>query len=210
VPERRRAQAAVLALALLVMPVASFAQTVEERFDKGVHALEQNHYEDAVRYFADALQWSSDVPEIRFNLGKALYGMHFYNDAARHFELAAKSARDAQLKAKAKLGKGNALFRDAEHLYGGQSVARYMEAIEAYREALQLDPDLFHAEHNRKVAERRLQNPPRAPFAPRTDPDAPEPPAPNSTADAEGILKSAANGQAARKPVKSTPVERDW
>ncbi len=45
VPERRLTQAAVIALILLAIPVASFAQTVEEWFDKGVKALETKHYQ---------------------------------------------------------------------------------------------------------------------------------------------------------------------
>lgn len=206
VPERRLTQAAVIALVLLAIPVASFAQTVEEWFDKGVKALEAKRYQDAIHYFADAARWSPDKPEIRFNLGKALYQYESYAEAAGNFELAAKSARDAQLKAKCNLGQGNALFRDAERLYGRQAVMRYRESIAAYQKAQELDPDLFDAEYNRKVAERRLQSPP--PERPGTR--APEPPAPTPAADADSILKSAANSLAAGKSLRQTPVERDW
>jgi Ca-activated chloride channel family protein len=207
VPERRRAQAAVLALALLVMPVASFAQAVEEWFDKGVHALEEKNYHDAVRYFADAARWSPDRPEIRFNLGKALYGLRSYNEAAGTFEMVANSARDAQLKAKSRLGQGNALFRDAEQQYGMQAALRYRASIEAYRQARESDPYLFDAEYNLQVAERRLQNPAPEPFPPEVRPT--ESPAPEPTADAESILKSLSNHQASR-PLRQTAVERDW
>ncbi len=207
VPERRRAQAAVLALALLVMPVASFAQTVEEWFDKGVHALEEKNYHDAVRYFADAARWSSDRAETRFNLGKALYGLRSYSEAAGTFEMAASSARDAQLKAKSRLGQGNAFFRDAEQQYGMQAAMRYRASIEAYRQAHELDPDLFDAEYNLVVAERRLKNPPPEPIPPGVQPA--ESPAPEPTADAESILKSMSNHRTGR-PLRQTAVERDW
>jgi Ca-activated chloride channel family protein len=209
VPERRLAQAAVLALAVLVLPVASFAQTVDEWFNKGVKAIEEQRYPDAVRYFSEAASWSPGTPEIRFNLGKALYQFRSYTEAAGSFEMAARSARDVRLKAKSKLGQGNAFFRDAEQLYGKQAVERYKEAVAAYREAHALDPDLFDAELNRKVAERRLQNPPpeRAPSAtPRPPEPAPSEPAP----DAERILRGLSRGLANQKPVKRTAVERDW
>ncbi len=83
---------------------------------------------------------------------------------------------------------------------------RYRESIAAYQKAQELDPDLFDAEYNRKVAERRLQNPPPE----RPGARAPEPPGPAPAADADSILKSTANSQANGKSVRQTPVERDW
>jgi Ca-activated chloride channel family protein len=210
VPERRLAQAGLLAVVLLLMPVASVAQTVEEWFNKGVQALEANRYEDAVRYFSDAARWSPNSAEIHFNTGKALYGFKSYPEAAGQFALAATHADSPQLKAKSKLGQGNAFFRDAEQVYGQQAAARYTAAIEAYREAEQLDSDLFDAEYNRKIAERRLLHPPPASYPPGMSPPEPPAPEPNPDADADTILKGLPNLAAAQKAVKHNAAERDW
>ena len=125
--------------------------------------------------------------------------------------MAANATRDQQLKAKSKLGQGNALFRDAEQLHNPiQYVAGMRAAIAAYREAQALDPDLFDAEFNRKIAERRLQDPPKQPFA---SPGMAPPPvaSPQKPSDAERILKEAsARVPPAGARVKDDTVERDW
>ena len=219
VPERRLLQAMGLALALLAMPVASFAQAVEEVFAKGVKALEERRFQDAVYYFANAARFSPDVPEIRFNLGQALYGLRFYPDAAGSFEMAAKGARQTALQARCKLGQGNARFKDAEQLYsertiqafaGKQAVERMRAAVAAYREAQELNPELFDAEYNRKIAERRLAEMMRNPFPPRSAAPAQAAASPEPAPDAERVLKEMRRPAAARTRVKGRGVERDW
>ena len=208
VPERRLVQAAVLALVVLAMPVASFAQTVEEWFAKGVKALDEKRYQDAVHYFADASRWSPGAAEVRFDLGKALYGFQSYTEAAGSFEMAANATPEVQFKARCKLGQGNALFRDAEQLHGPPAAARMRAAIAAYREALALDPDLFDAEFNRKVAERRLQELLHQPAPPDQDPGSTPTPA---ASDAESVLKeTSARVPPSAARARGRSVERDW
>jgi Ca-activated chloride channel family protein len=205
VPERRLLQAAVLALAVLAMPVSSFAQRVDEWFAKGVKALEEKRYPDAVRYFSEAAMWSPGVPEIRFNLGKTLYEYRAYMESAGSFEMAVKEARDPQMKAKCRLGQGNALFRYAEESRMDR-IKRYQAALEAYKEAEKLDPTLFDAEFNRQVTERRLREwRNRMPGAAPTNVLPPE-------ADADKLLQDMTARQPAAAPParKHRGVDRDW
>jgi Ca-activated chloride channel family protein len=206
VPERRVMQAVVLAAAVLGMPVSGLAQTVNEWFAKGTKALEERRYEDAVRYFSDAAQWAPYMAEIRFNLGKALYESDSYAEAAGSFGMAANATRDSKLKARCKLGQGNSLYRDAGD-HGSQMVPRLQEALAAYKEAEALDPELFDAEYNRRVVERRLRdNSPRALLPP--DGGAEHAP---SDADAEKLLKEMSGAHPTTTVrAKDDGVERDW
>ncbi len=206
VPERRVLQVVVLAAAVLAMPGSSLAQTVDEWFGKGLKALQENHYDDAVRYFSDAARWAPYMPEIRFNLGMALYESESYPEAAGSFAMAASASRDAKFKAKCKLGQGNALYRDAGD-HGAQMVPRLREALAAYKEAQSLDPESFDAEFNIRIVERRLREDRSRPLLP---PDGSAEPSP-SDADAEKLLKEmSARHPATAVRAKDAGVERDW
>src|SRR5207248_2910648 len=113
--------------------------------------------QEATHYFGDTSRWEPDMPEIRFNLGKSLYEYKAYQEAAASFQQAAKLSTDPSFKANSRVGQGNALFRDSEHLQPMQAMQRLQQSIAAYQEAPQLEPHVFHAEHNLRVAERRLE-----------------------------------------------------
>jgi tetratricopeptide (TPR) repeat protein len=143
--------------ALIAWPAAISAQSVEEWFAKGLEALKKGEPQDAMHYFGDSSRWAPDSPEVRFNLAKSLYDFKAYREASLSFEQAEKLSPDPLFRANSRVGQGNAMFRESEHLPPMQAMQRLQQCIAAYHEALQLDPHVFHAEHNLHVAERRLE-----------------------------------------------------
>jgi Ca-activated chloride channel family protein len=204
----RKSQAATLVVMLTVLPTVMPAQTVAEWYAKGLDALKHGRAQEAMHYFGDSVLWAPDVPEIRFNLGKALYDYKAYWEASLSFEEAARRSHDLQFKANAKLGKGNALFRDSEHLPPIQSIQRLQQCLAAYREAQQLDPHVLHAAHNMEVAGRRLQAVSDRVFGKQPNPGTlgrPAGPTPQQVLDQTPRLRTSV---ARRLPAKG--VERDW
>jgi len=118
-------------------------------------------------------------------------------------------SRDPQFKAKSKLGQGNAQFREAEQLPPLNGVQLMLKAIDTYKAAQALDPDLFDAEFNRKVAERRLDEMKEKAFG-RPDRAAGDPSEARAAADAERILSGSRSTPAPVARGKSERVERDW
>ena len=211
--EQRRGLAAVL---IVVLARPASAQTIEEWFNNGLAALDKQDYAEAMRYFGDAARWSPEQPEIRFNLAKALYGMKSYEEAALGFEHAGAMSKDANLKAQARLGQGNAWFR---HGTGpamreiDRAIAGLRTSIGAYREALKIEPGLFAADINLKVAERKLRvllNR-RQENQPQPNPPGPQPPpAQSQFADADQILRESRKTTTPQALARGAVVDKDW
>jgi tetratricopeptide (TPR) repeat protein len=161
IPERRQRIAAALLLSILFHPREILAQTVEEWFGKGMEALKSGRAQDAMHYFGDTSRWAPDVPEIRFNLGKALYDYKAFHEAAVTFDAATQLSHDRGFQARSRLGQGNALFRESETLEASrplQAIELLEQCISVYREALRLDPRVMHAAYNLQVAQRRVED----------------------------------------------------
>ena len=205
---RRERAAAALLLALLARPPAIFAQTIEEWFGKGLEALRDHQSRDAIHYFGDASRWAPGVPEIRFNLGVALYQFQAYFEANLAFDQAAGLSHDREFQARSRLGQGNALFRDADLLaraQPGQAIERLEQCIAAYREALRLDGQVLHAAYNLQVAEHRLQQlRDRGVATPREQAE------PLPAASPQEVLDQAPRAVAPGRGPLGAAVERDW
>jgi tetratricopeptide (TPR) repeat protein len=211
--EQRRGLAAVL---IVVLARPASAQTIEEWFNNGLAALDKQDYAEAMRYFGDAARWSPEQPEIRFNLAKALYGMKSYEEAALGFERAAAMSKDANLKAQARLGQGNAWFRHATEPSMraiDRAIAGLRTSMGAYREALKIEPGLFAADINLKVAERKLREllNRRQENQPQRDPSVPQPPpAQSQFADADQILRESRKTATPQALARGAAVDKDW
>jgi Ca-activated chloride channel homolog len=204
--DSRRRIAVALLLSILLQPPPGSAQTVEEWFGKGMEAFRKGNAQEAMHYFGDTSRWAPEVPEIRFNLAKALYEFEAFEEAGVTFDHAARLSRDRGFQAKCRLGQGNALFRDAE-LYTrepSEAIERFGKSVKAYREALRLDPRLPNAAHNIEVAARRLDHLRDRLFG--------EPPAQRPEQNPKGVLQQVSRqAPAARKEVnRRTSGDRDW
>jgi tetratricopeptide (TPR) repeat protein len=163
-----------------------------------------------MQYFSDAARWAPDAAEIRFNLARSLYEFHSYAEAALSFEHTARIAGDRHLKALSKVGQGNALFRDAtvKDARPAYSIPRLRAAIDSYRAALQLEPELFNAELNIKVAERRLRELQQKASGREPPPAGSSRAQPSTSAD--DILRGARRPSAPRVLSKPAGVDKDW
>ncbi len=86
-------------------------------------------------------------PQAIYNLGNAIYQQERYEEAVRHFEAAAEQATDAQVRAKAFHNLGNAHYR-------AQALDK---SIEAYKNALRLNPGDIDTKRNLTLALQSLQ-----------------------------------------------------
>lgn len=117
---------------------------------RGQQLYENGKYLEAYEAYQRVLRQEGG-PEIRFNTGNTLYRMRQYNDAARTWREALNAAPD--VKQNAFYNMGNAYVRAAQD---ANALSRYLDrAVEAYEEALRLNPADQEAKWNLEVALRR-------------------------------------------------------
>ncbi|MGC9317446.1 MAG: tetratricopeptide repeat protein [Armatimonadota bacterium] len=138
----RRWQVALLIAAPLLAGF-TWPGTVEWLCTRGVAQYREGEYGEATEAFTRALQHDPENATLRYNRGAALYREGRMPEAAETLEAAAV-AEDTALRRDACYNLGNARFRQSD----------FEAAIEAYKEALRLDPDDMDAKHNLELAQR--------------------------------------------------------
>lgn len=118
----------------------------ERRYAAGDFAASSVAFEKALA--------TDSLPRHAFSAGNALYRMRRYEDAARRYRLAA--AGPAQLGQRSSFNMGNALVRAAEN--APERPELLYNAIQAYEEALRLDPTDADTKWNLELAVRRLRD----------------------------------------------------
>lgn len=108
---------------------------------KGNGQFRQEKYEDALKTYQEAQVLEPDNPDIRFNLGAALYKLNKYNEAMPEWQLSLVS-KNKKTKAAATYNMGNASFK------GGQ----LEPAINFYKLSLGLNPNDLQAKQNLEFA----------------------------------------------------------
>jgi Ca-activated chloride channel family protein len=134
---------------LLIVLLALFACTGDAR--EGDRLYQEGRYPAADSAFRRALA-SDSTPRVAYNAGNALYRLERYEDAARRYRQA--GVRDDRLKQRSLYNLGNALVRAAEE--APEPSEPLHRAIEAYEEALRLDPRDADAKWNLELALKRL------------------------------------------------------
>ncbi|MBS1617998.1 MAG: tetratricopeptide repeat protein [Bacteroidetes bacterium] len=104
-------------------------------------------YSDAEAAYKKALEKKNNFPEAIFNLGDAIYKQKRYDDAIAQFELAAKTFKDPKQKAQAYHNLGNAQLDKEE----------YEKAVDAYKQALKLNPADRDTRYNLAYANAKLR-----------------------------------------------------
>jgi len=128
-----------------------YAQKERGYVRKGNQKYIEGKYDDAEKEYNKALEIKNSLPEGVFNLGDVAYKKKDYEKAVRQFETASMVAKDNNLKAKAYHNLGNT------YLDAGQ----YEKSIEAYKNALRLNPNDMDTKYNLAFAQRMLKKNPQ-------------------------------------------------
>jgi Ca-activated chloride channel homolog len=143
-PLRAQGDNAFLIVLLLLLACTGDARRGERLYLEG-------RYAEADSAFQRALAADSS-PGVAYGAGNALYRLERYEGAAKRYHLAI--AQDGRLKQRGLYNLGNALVRAAEE--SPEKAEPLHRAIEAYEEALRLDPSDADAKWNLELALKRL------------------------------------------------------
>ncbi len=125
---------------LLALAINLYAD-VGSLMRKGNGLYRQEKYEDALKAYQKAQVLEPDNPDIRFNLGAALYKLNKYNEAMPEWQLALVS-KNKKTKAAATYNMGNTSFK------GGDLES----AINFYKLSLSINPNDIQAKQNLEFA----------------------------------------------------------
>jgi tetratricopeptide (TPR) repeat protein len=137
------------AVLLLLLGASNQAhgQTVRSHVSKGNEAYAKEQYPDAEAEYKKALEKNANSRHAQFNLGDAYYKQKRYDEALKSFASSeAQPAKKAD-KSLAFYNVGNTLFK----------ANKATESIEAYKQALRLDPTNDDARYNLEFVRKRQQ-----------------------------------------------------
>ncbi|GAB4330671.1 MAG: hypothetical protein Kow00127_22810 [Bacteroidales bacterium] len=123
------------------------AQKENRYIRKGNEKYYEDKFEDAGVDYMKALEKNPESVKGKHNLGTALYRQENYTDAAKLFENTAGSDASPEVRSNGWYNLGNSLLKEQ----------KYQEAIEAYKEALRLQPGDDQARYNLEYARKMLQ-----------------------------------------------------
>jgi len=149
--DRRHAQIAGSLTLLLLLSCAGGAHQAR----RGQQLYEQGKYLEAYEAYQLVLRQQGG-PEVRFNAGNALYRLKQYSEASKSWREATSGA-DSTLRQEAYFNMGNAFVRASED---ANALSGYLErSLDAYEEALRLDPTDRDAKWNLEIALQRYGDP---------------------------------------------------
>ncbi len=131
----------------MLLAAISFGQSAKKLVRRGNSAYEKNNFTEAEVKYKKAIDKNPDYYKPKFNLGDAFYQDKNYKDADSLFTEVAATAKDKDVKAKAWYNKGNSLLNQKQ----------YEKSIEAFKNALRLNPDDSAAKYNLEYARKKLK-----------------------------------------------------
>ncbi len=146
--------------ALFCLPPIVLAQGIEidSPYDAVSHANQafaEERYRDAADLYAIALADLPDAPELHFNQGNTYFKLGDLAQATAEY-MRALETESRPLAAQVYYNLGNVHYRRAIYAMRTfrDAVAPIREAMQSYRDALALDPDLVDAMYNLELADR--------------------------------------------------------
>jgi tetratricopeptide (TPR) repeat protein len=136
-------------LILLMTAALAHAQTVRSHVSTGNDYYAQRRFPEAETEYKKALEKDPSLRQAQFDLGDAYYKQGRYDEARRSYNASAVSAPTPVDKAAAYHNIGNALFK----------AGKIAESIEAYKQALRLNPKDDDTRYNYELAKERLKQP---------------------------------------------------
>ena len=137
---------AIAFLGLLFSPV--FAKNEKSYLRKGNALFKKKSYEKAEINYKKALSVNPNYRKAIFNLGDALYKQGRYESAAKEFLSLLSSKVDNKTKSQIYYNLGNSLLK----------ARKIAESVEAYKNALKLNPKDANAKYNLAYALKLLKN----------------------------------------------------
>ncbi len=137
----------VILMMMMLLSTYGFSQSERKFIRRGNDAFEEKAYTQSEINYRKAAEKSPNSYKAVYNMGDALYKQGKYEEAAKKFSsLANRDLPDGKL-ANAYHNLGNALF----------SSDQLKQSIEAYKNALKLNPDDIETKHNLTHALRKLR-----------------------------------------------------
>ncbi|HEX6065398.1 MAG TPA: VWA domain-containing protein [Longimicrobiales bacterium] len=125
--------------------------------ERGNRLFRAGKYEEAARVYQEVIASGKAPSYVRYNLGTALLKLGRYAEAQQHLQLATREA-DAELKQRANYNLGNRYLEAARKGDAGEETTQLLDAaVEAYKQALRLDPADMDAKWNLELALREQQ-----------------------------------------------------
>ena len=113
---------------------------------EGNEAFEAEQYEQAQEAYDRALEAMPESPEVTYNSANTLYKQDQFGEARYKLDVSAETA-EPSLSQYAAFNAGNSLYMSEN----------YEAAVEAYKQALRLDPTDQEAKHNLELALQRIE-----------------------------------------------------
>ncbi len=132
---------------LIFMSFDVQAQTENKIIRRGNKAFENEKFQEAELHYRRALEENDNNFRGNFNLGNSIYKQGYYDEAARAFQRAIANQTDKKELSKAFYNFGNSLLMNQQ----------IPESIEAYKNALRLNPSDDDARHNLVYAKDLLE-----------------------------------------------------
>ena len=132
--------------------------------ERGNRHYREGRYAEAVEAYRAALARGRASPELHYNLGTALLQLGRYAEAEQHLREALRAA-DPELRHRAYYNLGNRYLLEARNGKPGEEARTHLldEAVDAYKEALRLQPGDQDAKWNLELALREQDRlPPQA------------------------------------------------
>ncbi len=120
--------------------------------ERGNRLFREGRYEDALAAYSEALEGGRDDPELRYNIGTTLLRLGRYAEAERQFARALHSV-DPTLRTPTFYNLGLRFLEDGRGSPDPRAQARLLDAaVDAFRQALRLDPTDPDAKWNLELA----------------------------------------------------------
>ena len=140
-------QRPLLLASLLLLMTSIEAQNVNKTIRQGNKEYGLSNFEAAEKKYQESLEIDSNSTKGMFNQGSAYYKQEKFEEAIKKFEMSAKMLDDPLLRARAYHNMGNTLFQTQD----------LPNSVEAYKNALRLNPMDEDTRYNLAVAQQQLQ-----------------------------------------------------
>jgi len=133
---------------ILIYATSALAQKENKHIRSGNDFFDEENYKEAEVDYMKALEAKPESFKGQFNLGGALYKQENYEDATKLYGSLSERDVDAEERSNSFYNLGNSFLK----------TQKYAESVEAYKNALRLNPDDMDAKYNMEYAKKMMEN----------------------------------------------------